>query len=186
MLDRGKEARGERPDRELEPVERALQARPMTPAASVLALQRTIGNRAVGAMLARQADPAVTDPAAAEEALPTDASQAAGAQATVPGVGTIALDSVSQSASGRDSGVGGRGGHGPASQDIFFSSRVGEHSPKLQQLLIKGTAVDVVLILGGRQMTLKSAIVSSYQVAAGGEVEMETWSLNFQAIEHPK
>ena len=83
------------------------EAQPLRPDAAegVLALQRSAGNQAVGAMLARSPDGGT--PKAPDKKPETPA--AAGARATLPGIGTIAIQSAQLSQLGGPSGSGGAG-----------------------------------------------------------------------------
>ena len=107
---------------EEEPVhEHATPAPPARTAADdVLALQRSAGNRAVSAMLARE-------PAPADAKAP-----AAAATATLSGIGTIPLLSVNLDAGRGIQGPVGRGSdrdsQGP--REIVVTSRQGKHASK--------------------------------------------------------
>jgi hypothetical protein len=127
------------------------------PIHDVFALQRSAGNQAVAAMLARQ--PTTT------ETLP--------AQATLSKLGVIPLYSFS-----RD--ISGPGRHGEASGAITCVSPVGTHSAPLQQLMLAGEAVDAELLLhkSGFKIELKNAHISSYSVGGDREgIPTEIWTL---------
>src|SRR5215210_621487 len=156
------------------------------PAADVLALQRTAGNRAVGALLARQPKPA------APKEKPKEPAPVTGNRVVFPGIGTIPVESV-QMGGGRNitnpSGTGsGREGGAPAISEIVITSLQGEHSTALFRASLDGKGADVEVILeSGKQkmvLKLKNALVSSYSVSGhGGDKPLESWTLNFTAIE---
>ncbi len=157
--------------------EPAVQPLRLDAAEGVLALQRGAGNQAVSAYLARSPDAG----APTEERKPASGA-AAGSSATLPGIGTIALLSVSFG--GGD--IGSRPGK-VLTKDVVFSSRVGEHSAKLMKASFDGNpmAVEVVLQRGKstHRIKLTGAIVSSYSTT-GGENATESWTLNAQEVEH--
>ena len=150
-------------------------ARPAeAPGDGVLALQRSAGNRAVAALLARAPDTKEKAPA----------PEATGSRVTLSDIGTIALESVSwgeqrvKSPPEREEDKSG---------EIHLSSVVGSHSPRLLNAATNGTPMDaeVVITSGGRTMRLKlkSAIVASYHQGSGGEGSVETWTLNYASAE---
>jgi Type VI secretion system effector, Hcp len=128
----------------------------------VLALQRTAGNRAVNALLARQAVETTTD---------ADTHT----RVVLPGIGSVPLLSFSWSV-----GYAGR------SHEMQFQSEEGDHSAKLMRASIDGTAMDVEVIAprGGVTMHvfLKGALVSSYTLSSGDR-PTESWTLNYASIE---
>jgi hypothetical protein len=150
----------------------------------VLALQRSAGNQAVSALLARSPD------GATEEKDKTESAGASGLRATLPGIGTIPLLSFGSSARGPSVGSGG-GSHGddkaPTFREMVFSSRVGEHSPKLFKANIDGKPMEVeVIVPRGRstlRLKLKGAIVSNYNSSGAGDDPTESWTLNFESVE---
>lgn len=168
--------RGRRPD-ELDGRERGEP--PRRPAAErVLALQRSAGNRAVSDLLARSPD--------AKEA--EKSAGAAGLRATLPGIGTIPLLSVSFGASSGRGGSGSGSGSPPAVREVGLSSKAGEHSAKLLKASFDGRPMDVEIVLPGQEgavrIKLKGAIVSQYSTGSGGEERgTEVWTLSVQAIE---
>ena len=172
------EARRQQPD---ELARRAAGAEPERPqpVEQLFALQRSAGNRAVSAMLARAPDTAV----------PTDdkgAKAPSGPQATLSGIGTIALMSINLEA-GRGAGGGG-GGERDTPREIVVTSRQGPHSTKLHKAALDGNAMDVVIILprGATtvRLSLKGAIVSSYRPTNSEGEALESWTLDFSAIKH--
>ena len=150
------------------------------PAEQVLALQRSAGNQAVSALLARSPDTAV----------PADdkGAKASGHTATLPGIGTIPLLSVSMEPGRRAGRPGGRGGKDEETpKEIVVTSRLGPHSSKLSKAALDGNAMDVEIVMPGgkrtHRLTLKGAIVSGYSTT-GGDDPIETWTLNFSAMTH--
>jgi hypothetical protein len=148
----------------------------------VLALQRSAGNRAVSALLARSPD-------ATKSKEDEKGAAAAGASAKLSGIGTIPLLSVSFDVNRTPGGRGGEGG-APPPQEIVFFSKIGEHSAKLTQAAIDGRPMEVEVILpgGGSTVRLKltGAIVSSYSKSGGDPGATESWTLNFQSLEHTR
>jgi len=139
----------------------------------VLALQRTAGNRAVVAMLARTAG--ATAPAKRKET-----------HAILPEIGTIPLLSFSW----------GEGGHGregrSAFKELSLMSEQGEHSAALMRAAAEGTplgTVEVVLMKDGKpygRIKLHNVIISSFSTAgsAGGDGKpTDAWTLNAEKIE---
>jgi hypothetical protein len=150
-------------------------------AEGVLALQRSAGNQAVSALLARSPDDA--KPKAPDKKPETPA--VAGARATLPGIGTIAIQSAQLA---HMAGVGSHGGTGRVHvQDMTCTSKTGEHSAKLMRATLDGKPMDVEIILprgkGSLRIKLTGAIVSGYNTSGGGPDATESWTLNFQAIE---
>lgn len=143
----------------------------------LLALQRSAGNHAVGALLARSPDGA---PVKEKE------KATSGAQATLSGIGTIPLTSVSFGA-GRPVTRRRDREEEPPVQEITLTSKVGEHSAKLQRASIEGgaMAVEVTLTRGSStfRIKLEGALVSSYTTSGAEGEAIESWSLNFTAIE---
>jgi len=147
--------------------------RPSEAAEAMLALQRSAGNRAVSTLVARA-------PAGDKK----EGEKAEGARATLADIGTIQLLSVSFPVSG----PGGSEREQPSPPELVLSSRVGEHTPKLAKAASDGKPMDVEIVMPGKsvvRLKLTGAIVSSYQVTGHGQPdEIETWTLNSQAIEH--
>ena len=151
-------------------------------AEGVLALQRSAGNQAISALLARSPDGA--KPKAPGKKPETPA--AAGARATLPGIGTIAILSAQLPTGAPDQGESG-GRDKLELRDMTFSSKVGEHSANLTRAVLDGKAMDVEVILpsgkGTLHIKLGGALVSSYSTSGDGPDAIETWSLNFQSAE---
>jgi type VI protein secretion system component Hcp len=150
----------------------------------VLALQRTVGNRAVGAMLARDATTA--------EAEPADAKSPGGSRAAIEmgSLGKIALDSWSLATSGGAGSPGGGGHRGSQRpQDMSLQSQRGKHSPKLAEAVVKGTHYESAVIDAGHVVyRMGDVIVSSYQPGGGEKPDEdgsgpESWSINFAKFE---
>ena len=153
------------------------RVRPASTADEVLELQRTAGNQAVTALLAR----------APVEAAPADAKApaASGQRAVLPGIGTIALLSASldqgRLAGGPGAGKGRRGEDGP--QDVVLTSRPGKHTPDLAKAAREGTPMTVELVLGEKfKLVLEGAIVSGYTSSGQGDAVIESWTLNFRGM----
>jgi hypothetical protein len=157
---RGEAPRVQRRD-ELE--RRTADAEPeaLRPVERLLALQRSAGNQAVSALLARSPDTAA----------PTDdqGAKVSGPRATLTGIGTIALLSVSLDPSRAKGTTPGRGGSDNAPKDIVITSRLGPHSPKLSKAALDGKAMDVEIVMPGG----KSAVVAfpRERVGEGGSVK---------------
>ena len=98
----------------------------------ILGLQRTVGNQAVGAMLARDAAPGKTQPAAPK------AEQAAAADyIEIPGLGRI--PTVTLRLEGQSSPTTRTGGSAQQKfSGISVTTHSGKHSPKLQKAAIDG------------------------------------------------
>jgi Type VI secretion system effector, Hcp len=163
--------RGEAPrERRLDEVGRdPAEAGAPRPEQRVLALQRSAGNRAVSAMLAR----------APETAVPADAKDTAGPTATLSGIGTIPLLSVGLDPAG---GPPDREGEAKLPKDILLTSKLGKHSALLSKASADGTSMDVEIVMprggGALRIKLTGAVVSSY--SASGETE--SWQLSFSSI----
>jgi hypothetical protein len=157
-LRRDEASRARSPD---EPVSR--RAREQTPADDVLALQRSAGNQAVSAMLART--PNEKD------------KEAAATGPTVKGksIGTVPLASVSLDTA-RLLGTGTKNHELP--KELALSSRLGKHSPDLARANVEGTPLgDVeIRIPHGKTtvvLTVHNAMIGSYQASG----ESESWQL---------
>src|SRR5215203_2642442 len=172
-------ARDRRPG---EPERRAGEGRTeerVPPVEELLALQRTAGNQAVSALLARSP----------EGAVPTDekGAKAAGRRATLPGIGTIPLLSVNLDPNRVGGAGGGRGGSVGREEtrlpsELVVSSKVGKHTAALSKALLDGKAMDVEIVMPSDKavvrLSLKGALVSSYSVSG----ETESWALTFSSI----
>jgi hypothetical protein len=133
----------------------------------MLALQRSAGNQAVSALVARS-------PAGDKK----DSKKATGLRATLSDIGTIQLFSAQLPASGL-----GRGDRQPPLRELHLSSLVGEHTPALVKAAMDGKPMEVEVIFPAMHLKLAGAVVSSYSNSGGGEPEsIENWALNFQAM----
>jgi hypothetical protein len=135
------------------------------------ALPLGVSNHALAALLARDATkPKPNEPEPAE---------ATGSRVVFPDIGTVPIESMQWSGGGRPSG---REQNRPS--DVTFTSKVGKHSSDLMRQMLQGKAQDLEVFIGGTKFKLKGAMVSSYSTGAGGEQDaMESWTVNFQAIE---
>jgi hypothetical protein len=166
------------------PAPAALPTLALTPAA-LLALQRSAGNRAVGALLAR-------------DAAPTDAGKPQTTEFSVlmPSIGTIPVLSYQFSLGKRrpedeeapkEGKPGAKPDPGPPGE-IKLVSEEGPHSAALMRESLDGRAQDVVVTAarGGASLKLRcqGALVSSYSISPRGEDRppLETWTLNCAAI----
>jgi hypothetical protein len=129
------------------PEERARE-RPQ-PIHDVLALQRSAGNQAVAAMLAREPE-----------------TQQAG-HVTLTNIGKIPVHSFWRSS------APGRGDR-DAATELCFVSKIGAHSTKLTQAMSSGTPVDGDIDVKALKVKITNAFVSHYQVAGEGD---ESWCL---------
>lgn len=156
-------------NRERSPSERvARRTRETTPADDVLALQRSAGNQAVSAMLARAPAPKEKEGAAA------------GPTAKGKSIGTIPLGSVNFDTA-RLLGTGSKNHELP--KELALSSRLGKHSADLARANAEGTPlgdIEIRIPHGTKTvvLTVTNAVISSYQVSG----ETESWSLNGSAI----
>jgi hypothetical protein len=135
-----------------------------TPLASVLALQRGAGNRAVAGLLAR-------DPKTAEKKETR--------VAIFPGIGEIPLEGFQLPANH----PGSTGSARPAPKEVILSSKSGPHSQLLWRESLYGRPKDVELVLGTLRIKLKGALVTGYQLGGSGNEPVETWTLNADSIE---
>jgi hypothetical protein len=152
--------------------ERAAQERdrpvvaPVSRAARMIALQRTVGNHAVAAMLAREAAPK---------------QEPAPAVAFVAGLGSIPLASVALGPEQR----GGDREHPSSSRDVPVMAKQGEHSAALQRASVDGTAFEVELLIGEKmRVKLHKAMIASFSVSGNGaDGPMDSWTFNAESIE---
>jgi hypothetical protein len=163
--------RPDEPEAGREDAERRAQPEPER----LLELQRSAGNRAVSALVARQPEKA-------------DAKQKdTGMRVTLPKIGTIVVESVQFPPGGAH---GGRGGDDKeiAGREVVITSLQGPHSTDLLKAMLDGRPLPEVVIVmpGGVRVTLRGAMISGYTVSQGGKEPLESWSLNFRAIEFGK
>lgn len=167
--------------------EPAARGEEQLPHHALLALQQTAGNRAVGAMLARDTT---------AEAEPMDAKQEAapsGPHVIVPGIGAIPVMSYSMSVNNREQAPSGSREEKPKDKDkdelpggdVYFSSVQGEHSTNLFQWSLKGPAKDLVIVVpkgaSTMRITLKGALISSFTISKD-QPPVEGWSVNCTAM----
>jgi hypothetical protein len=159
------------------------------PQHALIALQRTAGNRAVGAMLARDIPPAVEPADAKKDAAP------AGPHVIVPGIGAIPIDSYSMSVGRPVSPPSDdRGEEKPKKDkkddehpggDITFTSQQGEHSTELHRWSLDGRPKDLVIVVpregAAMRITLKAALITSFHISPGPP-PMESWTVNCNAM----
>ena len=152
--------------------ERPAPETPPAPAHPLLELQRGAGNSAVSAMLARDAK-AKEKPAAK------------GTRATLPGIGTIALESV-QFGTNRPMGRPRRRedeGGKETGGEIVLTSKAGEHSSALFAASLQGKPMDVEVVIAGSSGTLtlklKGAIITGLSI----HEDIETWTLQFESMD---
>lgn len=148
-------------------------------AATLLALQESAGNQAVGALLARV-------PAEGPDA--TRQPEGA-AKVTLGGIGTIPVEAVQLPAS---RGVGGAGpGRGGRQRDkapggeLIVTSKVGPHSSALLRASTDGTRMDGRVEFNGRELRLElaNAVVAAYNVSTADGGKTESWTLDVESIE---
>jgi hypothetical protein len=143
-------------------------AAPVSHAARMLALQRTAGNHAVAAMLAREAKPKQAEPAPG--------------LAIVEGLGSIPVVSI---------GLGEQRAspdreHPATSREISLMSKQGEFSAALATAHQRGDAFEVELFVGDKvRVKLHKAVIASFSVSdgPGGDGPMDSWSLNAESVE---
>jgi hypothetical protein len=127
------------------------------PIHNVLALQRSAGNQAVAAMLAR-------DPIA-EETKGGGKKETAVGHVKLAGIGQIEVSSFT---------VGGSSGK---ATEYTFTSAVGSHSAKLIQAMIDGKAVDAEIDVQGMKLKLTKVHISSYSSTSVEGEPLETFTL---------
>ena len=133
-----------------------------TLADKALDLQKTAGNRAVGAALQRQ---------------PGAAPSTAHGEATFDDELKVPVLSVQQ----QDPPPGGRSREDEVTYgELVIITPTGEHSVTLQQALIQGkTYAQVVIVVGGARIILTNVMISSVQMSG----EHQSWSLHFSKRE---
>jgi hypothetical protein len=165
----------ERLRNEEEPGRRAQDAPPKQEH-PLLELQRGAGNRAVSAMLAREPD-------TKEKEKPKEAT---GTRATLPGIGTIPLESVQFGGNRRPGSSRQRekGEKQDTSGEISLTSKVGKHSQDLFKASFEGKPMEVEVVIAGSAgamtLKLKGAIITNFSV----NEEFEHWTLHFEEMEH--
>jgi hypothetical protein len=139
-----------------EPEQRRTAPEPPKAGLDILALQRSAGNQAVGALLSRDATTEAPPPA----------------RETLTKVGVIPLESFSRSVEKPNQ-------NDPGPQGITCVSKVGGHSGQLSSVMANGDAVDADLeqLKTGFKISLKEAHVTSYSVSNDQGVPFEQWTL---------
>jgi len=142
-----------------------------TPADRVLDLQKTAGNRAVGAALSRWGLPWF--PATAAPQWPKEP------QVIVDGL-VIPLESFSWAEGGTSTAPGQA-----QFNDVHIMTTLGDHSPELARRITNGEPIrTVVIVMPGRDgkgftVTLHDGVITSYSISE----KHESWSLNFRKKE---
>jgi hypothetical protein len=151
-------------------------ATPAAPADRALELQKTAGNRAVGAALSRWGLPWI--PVTRAPQWPKEA------EIIVDGT-VIPLSSWSWADRGAGAGAGGTGRGKAAFNEIVVSTVLGEHSTDLALSTAQGRPIKtVILVVPGKDgkgitITLTDVLISSYQISGN----QESWSLSFAGKE---
>ena len=148
----------------------------------MLALQQQIGNRAVGALIARAPKPKAPAKPKVE--------MTSGPYAVIPKVGTIKLLSVQLGGAPLDRAAGRQG---PLT-DVMISSERGDHSDALLRLVLGSVGdigpIELHFVRDGKPyMTIKltGVSVTSYNVSGeggGSGKAIESWSLQPEKIEY--
>ena len=155
------------------------------PEHALLELQRTAGNRAVGAMLAR--DITTAEPAdASKQAAPS------GPHVLVPGIGVVPVESFSLTV-GRQQPPPKDTEEAPKKDkdkkdkdlpggDVTFTSKVDVHSSDLYRWFLDGRQKDIVIVVpkgeATMRITLKGALISAFQHSG----DNESWTVNCTAM----
>ena len=140
------------------------------PADRVLELQKTAGNRAVGAAIARWGLPWI----------PTTAAPQWPQEPQVIADGTV-LPLTSWSWADHAPGTGGGTGKPQEGGDISISTKTGKHSADLLLRTAEGRAFKTVVIVvpgkdgKGITLTLSDVMITGYQLNG----DMETWTVSF-------
>lgn len=139
---------------------------PISHAARIIALQRTAGNHAVAAMIARDAAPRQAEPTYG--------------LAVLDGIGTIPLLSVSYAEPQR-----GTGAQPVELHDVQVMSKVGEHSSQLQRAAQQGEAFEAEVLAGDKvRLKLHKAAITAFSEGDGhGGEAIDSWTLNAANIE---
>jgi hypothetical protein len=166
------EAREPSPENVLEKERPREREREATPADRVLDLQKTAGNRAVGATLSRWGLPWFPQTAAPQ--WPKEP------QVIVDGV-VIPLQSWSWSEDRGGTGAGSTGGERTQLNDVHVMTKMGDHSSDLMLKVAQGHRIKTVLIVipgkdgKGYTLTLTDAVITGYSISE----QLESWSLSF-------
>jgi hypothetical protein len=155
--------------------ERAAATTEVRPAGRVLELQKTAGNRAVGAAIARWGFPWFPQTAAPQ--WPKEP------QVIVDGK-VIPMSSFSWSDPHAGTGAAGVG-KGRSDGEVSISTTLGDHSADLALRTAEGRPFKTVIIVmphkdgTGVTLTFTEAFVSGYQITG----QQENWTLNFKTRE---
>lgn len=134
----------------------------------VLALQRSAGNHAVGALIAR-------------ETKEREAPAAAGL-ASLKGMDPIPIESASMLDGPPVAGGGGAAKR--KAEEVRVLSRAGEHSAKLMEANAQGKRFETAEIeVRGLRIALRGAAVSEYTVASDDQGPLEQWTVLFEEIQ---
>jgi Type VI secretion system effector, Hcp len=169
---REEELEGIEPQRDEEEQEERKAANPAAPADRALELQKTAGNRAVGAALARWGMPWI--PATAAAQWPKEA------QVILDGE-VLPLKSWSWSEATAGTGAASTGAGKPQFNEVNVSTTIGEHSAELTMRTAGGRPFKTVIIVvpgkdgKGITLTFTDVLISGYQVSG----DLESWSLSF-------
>jgi hypothetical protein len=141
---------------------------PISQAARILALQRTVGNHAVAAMLAR-------------EAKPKQAAAPSPGLAILQGIASIPCLSV-QLNQRADSSHGQRSDAPPS--EIMIMAKQSDQSPVLENAARSGQAFEADVFIGDKvHLKLHKALVSSYRLDNAPDGPIESWTLNSESVE---
>jgi hypothetical protein len=154
-------------EREAQERDKPLAPAPVSQAARILALQRTVGNHAVAAMLAR-------------EAKPKQAAEPSPGLAILQGIASIPLLSVQMGAQTRPQS---REAKAPP-PEIVITAKQGDHSAALENVSRSGPAFEADVFMGGKvHLKLHKALVSSYRVDGSLDGPIEMWTLNAESVD---
>jgi hypothetical protein len=160
------------------PTTRALRRRRRGPQNGVLNLQQAAGNRAVGAILARQ-------PGTKEAAPKEQEQEKRTSHVLVPDLGRLELVSFQwgeHRGRGRD--------EEPRLSELSLTTTTGKHSTALMQAAVKGTTFKEVEIVhygasgAGVRLKLTDVMLVSYHIGGGSESDkpVETWTITFGTV----
>jgi hypothetical protein len=142
-------------------------AAPVSRAARIIALQRTAGNHAVAAMLAREAKPKQVAPAPG--------------LAILHGIGSIPLLSVQI---GQQAPSQSHAEKATPPPEIVIMAKQGDHSAALERASRSGPAFDADVFIGEKvQLKLHKALVSSFRVDDSADGPVESWVLDSESVE---
>ena len=141
-------------------------AAPVSRAARIIALQRTAGNHAVAAMLAREAKPKQVAPAPG--------------LAILHGIGSIPCLSVQIDQPAHPS----QSREKSAPPELVITGKQGDHSAALERASRSGPAFDADVFIGEKvQLKLHKVLVSSFRVENSADGPVESWVLNSESVE---